>query len=123
MSLDMEGFVDDVFESMPATRFSQSGDRDSKGRWAADPEGTGTPHTINLQPLSDKELANLGAGAERVQDFRKFYVNDGDLYSITPQDEWEFDTPDLAGKRFTLDALDNRPWRNYCKGIIHLNDR
>ena len=123
MSLDMENFRDDTFVSVPATRYSQSGARDAKGKWVANAEGAGTPHKINLQPLSDKELTNLGAGGERIQDFRKFYVNDGDLYSLTPQDEWEFDTPDLAGVRFTVYMLDNRPWRNYCKCVVARNDR
>lgn len=122
MSLDMENFIDDTFESVPATRYSQSGARDAKGKWVAGAE-VGSPHKINLQPLSDKELINLGAGGERIQDFRKFYVNDGDLYSLTPQDEWEFNTPDLAGIRFTVYMLDNRPWRNYCKCVVARNDR
>ena len=122
-ALDMDGFIDDDFQSIPATRFSQSGSRDAKGRWVAGAEGAGTPHKVNLQPLSDKELTNLGAGGERIQDFRKFYVNDGDLQSLTPQDEWEFDTPDLAGVRFTVYMLDNRPWRNYCKCVVARNDR
>ncbi len=122
MSLDMEGHIDDAFQSIPATRYSQSGSRDSKGRWVSGVE-SGSPHKVNLQPLSDKEIANLGEGAERIQDFRKIYVNDGDLYSLTPQDEWEFDAPDLAGIRFTVYAMDNRPWRNYCKCVVHRNDR
>ena len=123
MSLDMENFIDDDFQSVPATRYGQSGARDGKGKWVANAEDPGTPHKINLQPLSDKELTNLGAGGERIQDFRKFYVNKGDLYSLTPQDEWEFDTPDLAGVRFTVYMLDNRPWRNYCKCVVARNDR
>lgn len=122
MSLDMEGHIDEVFKSVPATRYSQSGVRDVNGRWVANPE-VSTPHDINLQPLSDKELTNLGAGGERVQDFRKFYVNDGDLYSLTPQDEWEFDTPDLASVRFSVYMLDNRPWRHYCKCVVARHDR
>ena len=122
MTLDMLGHIDDTFESMPATRYAQSGARGSDGKWTSGAE-TETPHKVTLQPLSDKELANLGVGAERVQDFRKVYVNDGDLYSITPQDEWEFDSPDLSGIRFTTYMLDNRPWRSYCKCVVHRNDR
>lgn len=122
MSLDMLGHIDDVFESISATRYAQSGARGSDGKWVSGAE-TSSPHKVTLQPLSDKELTNLGAGAERVQDFRKVYVNDGDLFSITPQDEWEFDSPDLAGIRFTTYMLDNRPWRNYCKCVVHRNDR
>jgi len=121
VSLDMEGHIDDCLQSIPATRYSQSGAR-VDGRWVAGPE-TPTPHKVTLQPLSEREVANLGEGAERVQDYRKIYVNDGDLYSITPQDEWVFDSPELSGLRFTTYRLDNRPWRNYCKCVVHLNDR
>ena len=106
MSLDMENFIDDTFVSVPATRYSQSGARDAKGKWVANAEGAGTPHKINLQPLSDKELTNLGAGGERIQDFRKFYVNDGDLYSLTPQDEWEFDNDENFEQKNSLRGTD-----------------
>lgn len=122
MSLDMQNFVDDCFKSVVATRYAQSGSRGSDGKWASGAE-TSTSHNINLQPLSDKELVNLGAGGERVQDFRKFYINDGSTQSLTPQDEWEFDAPEFAEQRFTVYMLDNRPWRNYCKCVVHLNDR
>lgn len=122
-ALDMEGFVDDDFKSVKANKYGQSGERDAKGRWVANAEAAPIPYDVNLQPLSPKELTNLGAGGERIQDFRKFLVNDGDLYSLTPQDEWEFDTPDLAGIRFTVYMLDNRPWNNYCKCVVARNDR
>ncbi len=121
-ALDMDGFIDDDFVSVQATRYKQSGSRDAKGKWVAGSE-VASQHKINLQPLSDKELTNLGAGGERIQDFRKFYVNKGDLYSLTPQDEWKFNTPDLDGVRFTVYMLDNRPWRNYCKCVVARNDR
>jgi len=123
MSLDMFGFVDEVFRSVPAIRYSQSGARDNMGKWVKGAECKDDKRAVNLQPLSDKELVNLGAGGERIQDFRKIYINDGDLYSITPQDEWEFDTPDLEGVRFSTYMLDNRPWRNYCKCVVVRNDR
>lgn len=122
MSLDMSDHIDDDFQSIPATRFARSGSRGSDGRWTEGAE-TSTPHKITLQPLSEREKQNLGEGAERLEDLRKIYVNDGDLYSLTPQDEWEFDSPDLAGIRFTVYMMDNRPWRNYCKCVVHRNDR
>lgn len=121
-ALDMEGFIDDDFQSAQATRYAQSGARNGSGKWVSGAE-VSTEHGVNLQPLTEKELVNLGAGGERIQDFRKFYVNDGDLFSITPQDEWEFNTPDLLGIRFTVYMLDNRPWRNYCKCVVARNDR
>ncbi len=122
-ALNMVGFVDEDFTSTTATMYKQAGARDSKGRWVSNAEAVGVPYSVNLQPLSDKELFNLGAGGERIQDFRKFYVNEGDLYSLTPQDEWEFSDPDLSGIRFTVYLLDNRPWNNYCRCVVHRNDR
>lgn len=121
MSLDMLGAVDDVFQSVGATRYAQGGDRDAKGRWVDGAESSSS-HTVNIQPLSDREISNIQEGAERIQDFRKVYVNDGDLYSLTPQDEWEFDDISMDG-RYTVYMMDNRPWRNYCKLVVHRNDR
>ena len=123
MSLDMANFIDSDFLSVVGTRYSQSGARSATtGKWEAGAE-TATTHNLNLQPLGDKELINLGAGGERTQDFRKFYINDGSTHNLAPQDEWEFDSPDLSGIRFTVYMLDNRPWRNYCKCVVARNDR
>ena len=120
--MDMEGFIDDDFESAIGTRFSNSGARGTDGRWVA-----GVPvessHSVNIQPLSDREAVNLGVAGERIQDFRNIYINDGDLYSISPQDEWEFDAVDLVGQRFKTYSMDNRPTRNYCKCVVSRNDR
>lgn len=122
MSLDMSDFIDSDFLSVIGTRYAQSGSRGTDGKWTSGAE-TPTTHKLNLQPLSDKELVNIGAGGERIQDFRKFYVNDGGTHDLTPQDEWEFDSPELSGIRFTVYMLDNRPWRNYCKCVVARNDR
>ena len=118
--LDMTGHIDATFESIPATRYAQSGAR-VNGVWVAGAEVPYT-HTVTLQPLSDKERMSLGEGAERVVDYRKIYVNDGDLGSITDRDEWTFDSPELTGIRFKIYMLDNRPWRSYCKCVVVRND-
>lgn len=115
--LDVDGFVDEDFESVPATRHTQSGTRDDKGRWVANAESD-VPYTVNLQIVTDRELINLGVGGERTEDYRKLYINNGDLFSLTPQDEWSFTAPDLTGQRFSVYKMDNRPWRNYCKCVI-----
>ncbi len=122
MSLDMTGFIDSDFLSVIGTRYAQSGASGADGKWVDGAEAP-TTHKLNLQPLSDKELVNIGAGGERVQDFRKFYINDGLTAELDPQDEWEFDSPELTGVRFTVYMLDNRPWRKYCKCVVHKNDR
>lgn len=123
MSLDMGDFIDDDLASVEATRYSQSGSRGGDGKWVAAAESGDDPFFVNLQPLTEKELINLGAGGERIQDFRKMYFNTGDLQSLTPQDEWEFNGAGLVGVRFTTYMLDNRPWRNYCKCVVARNDR
>lgn len=117
MSLDMLGHIDSTFQSVAATRNTKPGSYDADGIWV-DGAGVGSPHTVNLQPVSEKETQNL-KGAERVVDFRKIYVNDGDLYSISPADEWTF--TGIAGA-FKTFKLDNRPWRNYCKVIVGRED-
>lgn len=117
MSLDMFGHIDSVFQSVAATRTPQPGSY-IDGKWVGVP-GTPTPHTVTLQPASDKELNNLSKGGERVVDARRIYVNDGDLYDISPSDTWTL--AGIAGA-FKSIKLDNRPWRNYCKIIVSLQD-
>jgi hypothetical protein len=112
MSLDMQGFVDDVFVSLPATRYALSGGGYVNGLWV-DGTSTTTSHTVNIQPLSEREIQNLSAGGERIGDSRKLYINDGTTASVSQADEWEFD-----GQRWKCIKLDNRPWRNYCKVIV-----
>lgn len=123
MSLDMLSHIDDTFVSTDsiagATRYAKSGGSYVDGIWV---EGVETPstHTVNLQPLSDREIQNLSIDSERITDYRKVYVNDGDLYSIREADEWEFDNVD---GRFKAHALDNRPTRNYCRIIaVRIDD-
>ena len=115
--LDMIGHIDDVFESVDAIRTPQPGSYVA-GKWVAVP-GTPKPHTVTLQPASDREINNLSKGGERVVDARKAYINDGDLYAISPSDDWTF--TGIAGTFKTI-KLDNRPWRNYCKVIVSLKD-
>ena len=117
MSLNMLGHIDDTFVSTDsiagATRYSNSDGGYVGGIWVDGTETT-SPHTVTLQPLTDKQIQNLSLDSERIADYRKVYVNDGDLYSIREADEWEFDN--VEG-RFKIHALDNRPTRNYCRII------
>ncbi len=114
MSLDMSGFIDSTFESVPAVRTGRTGGGYTEGIWVA---GTPTesPHTINLQRPSDKERQVLIDGGERLVDARKIYVNDGIDYSISEADTWVFTGVDGV---FKTVSLDNRPWRNYCRAIV-----
>lgn len=117
MSLDMFGHIDDVFESVQANRLTKPGSY-VDGKWVGT-VGITTPHIVTLQPLTDKEIDSLSKGGERIVDGRKIYINDGDLYSISPSDTWTFTGIDGI---FKTVKLDNRPWRNYCKAIVSRKD-
>lgn len=118
MSLDMEGHIDDTFESVAATRTPQSGGYGADGIYV-NVVGASQPHRVTVQPLINKDLVSLNIGAERILDARKIYVNDGDLYSILPSDLWTFAGIDGT---FRTVSLDNRPWRKYCKAIVSRKD-
>lgn len=110
ISLDMSGHIDDVFESVKATRTVKGGSW-VNGEWVSGAESS-TTHRVNVQPLNGKDINALTLVGERIQDTRKVYVNDGTMASIQPSDIWTF--PDVDGT-FKCYGLDNRPWRNYCR--------
>lgn len=115
MILDMAGFVDDTFQSAIATRIPQSGSY-VNGKWQAT-AGSQEQHSVTIQPVSEREIQNLGKGGERLVDVRRIYVNDGTLASIGPSDIWKFDAGQGL-KQWKAIKLDCRPWRNYCKVIV-----
>ena len=115
--LDMVGHIDDCFESVTATRTGKVGSY-VEGKWVGLESGS-EPHAVTLQPASDKEIQSLSKGGERIVDARRIYINDGDLYSISPSDDWTFSGVDGV---FKTVKLDNRPWRNYCKAIVSRKD-
>lgn len=108
----MSGHIDPVFKSIPATRTPKSGSY-VNGLWVAGAPATPVPHTVTIQPASDREIESIERGGERIIDARRVYVNDGVLASISPSDIWNFD-----GQKWKCHKLDNRPWRNYCKAIV-----
>jgi hypothetical protein len=116
----MRGFIDNTFRSVPAFRYRENGGGYVDGIWVDGLDDV-SEHRITLQPLNPKELSNVAAtfGSERIVDARKIFVNDGDLYKITPADEWQFDGVEGRFKTF---MLDNRPWNYYCKAIIYRID-
>lgn len=113
ISLDMFGHIDDVLTSGVANRTSNSGGSYVNGRYVSGSD-TIAPHTVNIQPLTMKQIDNIVSGGERVEDFRQVWVNDGLLASIREADTWSL--PDIVGT-FKTTRLDNRPTRNYCKFI------
>lgn len=116
MSLDMDGFIDDEFQSIDATRIPQGGSY-VDGLWVAAASAP-IAHKVTIQALSEREIDSLALGGERILDMRKIYVNDGVLASITPADIWSFD-----GQQWKAVKMDNRPWRNYCKIIVSRFDQ
>lgn len=120
-ALSMGGFVTDDIQSTVGTRYSTTGgDYDTGGRWVDGVE-TDTPHEVNLQPATPKQIAALDLGGERAIDIRNVYVNDVEiaLAKIAKADEWTF--AGVPG-RFKTIVLDNRPWRVYCKVVVSLID-
>lgn len=117
MSLDMSDFIDPVFESVPASRTKEIAGSFVDGKWV---DGTIaiTNHTVNIQPASDREIQSIERGGERIVDARRIFINDGIDASISQADIWEF-----LGQKWKCHAVDNRPWRNYCKAIVSRIDQ
>ena len=116
MSLNMSGHIDQVFESIPATRIKFTGSGYVDGIYVDGVE-TPTPHTVTVQQASDRDIESIEKGGERIVDARRVYVNDGIDASISPSDAWVF-----QGQRWKCGKLDNRPWRNYCRAIVYRID-
>lgn len=113
--LDMFGQVDDVFSvGIAARTYLDGGGYDQDGIWQDGVEQT-TTHKVTVQPLSDRESQSMNIGGDRVKDYRKIYINDGSMGSVTPRGQWSL--PDTDGVYETL-MTDNRPTRNYCKVIV-----
>jgi hypothetical protein len=111
MSLSMIGHVDDVFQSVPATRIVTGGAW-ADGIWVPS-AAVVTEYVVNIQPATDQELDFLNQGAERFVDIRRIYINDGDMQSINATGDWEF-----LGLRWKSIKCDNRYWRDYCKVFV-----
>ena len=77
MSLNMEGHIDEVFVSAPASR-TVTGGAWVEGIWVP---GTpvNSPYTVNIQPASDREVDFIRQGGERITDVRRIYINEGDM--------------------------------------------
>jgi hypothetical protein len=112
--LDMTGHIDSVFESVAATRTSYTGGGFVNGLWVEGTSST-TPHTVTIQPATDKEIDAIEKGGERIVDARRVYVNDDEiaLAKISQADVWAF-----LGEKWKCHKIDNRPWRTYCKLIV-----
>lgn len=111
MSLDMFGHIDDVFESVPATRTATGGTYVDGIYVPAN--DTPEPYTVNIQQASDREIDFIRQGGERVTDARKIWINAGNMQLIDQTGIWSF-----LGQDWKAVAVDNRYWRNYCKVMV-----
>ncbi len=112
MSLNMEGQIDGVFESVEASRTVDAGGSWVGGIWTPGTPST-TPYIVNIQPASDREVDFLRQGGERINDARRVYINQGDMQLIDQTGTWTF-----LGQQWKAVKVDNRYWRNYCKVIV-----
>lgn len=112
MSLNMEGQIDGVFESVEASRTVDTGGAWVDGIWTPGMPST-TPYIVNIQPASDREVDFLRQGGERITDARRIFINQGEMQLIDQTGTWTF-----LGQQWKAVKVDNRYWRNYCKVIV-----
>ncbi|AVD86193.1 hypothetical protein [Pseudomonas sp. SWI44] len=111
MSLSMQGHIDGVFQSVPASRTVTGGNLVG-GIWTPGAPVT-SQYVVNIQPATDREVDFIRQGGERIVDVRRIYINEGDMQLIDQTGTWEF-----LGQQWKAVKVDNRYWRNYCKVIV-----
>lgn len=121
MSLDMSGFIDETFESLEAVQVTTTGGDYVEGIWVDGVETRDT-YSVNLQPLTDREINTLEIGNERINDYRKIYINDGEYRNLSPAAMWEFDANGVGVETYKAINTDVRVWRNYAKIIVVKED-
>lgn len=84
-------------------------------------EASQTAFVANIQPLNPKELQSLGQGLERIQDYRKIYINSGHLEILDTLDG-DAGYIRLNGRKWKIISNDIRPTRHYCKLIVCRKD-
>ena len=118
----MLGHIDANFVSMDANQITVTGgDYDDDGIWQ---DGTeiASPYSATIQPLNSREINNLNIGGERVNDYRKIYVNEGDFHALSPSAYWEFDANNAGIQRYKVYQSDIRVSRAYAKLVVVLID-
>jgi len=112
LSLNMQGQIDSVFQSVAASRTVDTTGGYVDGIWT--PGVTvNTPYIVNIQPATDREIDFLRQGGERIVDVRRIYINEGDMQLIDQAGTWSF-----LGQQWKAVKVDNRYWRNYCKVLV-----
>ena len=112
MSLNMQGHIDGVFQSVPASRTVDTTGDWVDGIWTPGVEVT-TQYVVNIQPASLREQEMIRQAGERITDARRIYINEGNMQLIDQTCVWEF-----LGQRWKAWQCDNRYWHNYCKVIV-----
>jgi hypothetical protein len=112
MSLNMQGHIDDVFVSVPATRTVDVGGDWVEGIWTPGGPAT-TDYIVNIQPANDREIDFVQRAGERIFDVRRVYINEGDMQLVDQTGMWSF-----LSQQWKAVKCDNRWWRNYCKVIV-----
>lgn len=112
MSLNMQGQIDGVFQSVAASRTVDTTGAWVEGVWMPGVKVT-TPYVVNIQPASLREMELIRQAGERITDVRRIYINEGQMQGIDQTGTWEF-----LGQRWKAWQCDNRYWRNYCKVIV-----
>ena len=118
MSLSMSGHIDNDFDSQMALQFVPVTHTEENGVFR-DVEGQPVDYTANVQPMSMKEISYLGIGLERINDYRKAYINSGDLTPLQSFSGYFL----LGGVRYKPVEMDIRINRDYCKLILARRDK
>lgn len=113
MSLSMSGHIDNTFYSELSLTYHAVERTETNGIF------TNTVTSVmsfraTVQPLSPRELNLLGIGLERIQDYRKIYINSGNMELLNRLNGYFT----LNGEKFKAIQVDYRPARKYCKLIL-----
>lgn len=115
-TLSMQGHIDPVFESVPASRTVDTTGQYVNGIWTPGVTVT-TPYTVNVQPANDREIDFIRQAGERIVDVRKIYINEGNMQLIDQTGVWSF-----LGQQWKAVRVDNRYWSDYCRVMVNRID-
>lgn len=107
----MEGQIDDVFVSVPATR-TVTGGTSVDGIWVPGAPVTSS-YVVNIQPATDREIDFVRNAGERITDVRRVYINAGNMQNVDQTGQWAF-----LNQQWKTVSCDNRYWRDYCKCLV-----
>mgnify|MGYP001579929265 CR=1 FL=1 len=128
MSLNMFGFIDQIFESKPIFGVTlkipgKGGYTGPGGVWQEDPPIVFNLKSVNIQMAGKREAEFLmgQGGTVNISDFRLIHINDGIM--IQPDDSGRFaqilEFHDGVDRRqWRVREADCRPWHNYCRLVV-----